>query len=83
MYRIIRTPKKYQGTKEDMKLATGFNEIDKLYFIYVTDKKTGITCRINMDEEYYNNFFFMGKFTMKQVVNNDKMEALGNWKNVP
>jgi hypothetical protein len=71
MIRIIRTPKLFHGAKDEMALRTGFNEIKRMYFITVTDRKTGISCRIDMDEEYYNNFFYMGKFTLRQVVKND------------
>ncbi len=67
MIRIIRTPKKFQGTKKEMKLAQGYNNQDKTFFIYITDKKSKITCRINMDEEHYQNFHGMGNYTYKQT----------------
>ena len=67
MFRIIRTPKKFQGTKKEMKIAQGYNNKDNLFFIYITDRKSKITCRINMDEEFYQNFHNMGNFTFRQT----------------
>jgi hypothetical protein len=62
----INTGIKFQGTGADMKLTTGYNIKDNNYFIYITDRKTKITCRINMDAEYYKNFFAMGRYISKQ-----------------
>ena len=68
--RIIRTPKGFHGTKKEMKLAQGYNNITNQFFIYITDKKTKITCRINMDEEHFQNFHDMGRFTFRQTNSN-------------
>jgi hypothetical protein len=65
--KIIKTPKLYQGTKEDMKISQGFNKQKDMFFIYITDKKSKITLRINMDEEFYQLFHGMGNFTYKQT----------------
>lgn len=67
MFGFFRGPKKFQGTNKEMKITQGYNNIDKLFFIYITDKKSKITCRINMTEEQYQNFHNMGNFTYKQT----------------
>ncbi len=67
MIRIIRTPKGFHGTKKDMKLAQGYNNITNEFFIYITDKKSKITLRINMDEEHFQNFHNMGNMTFRQT----------------
>ena len=67
MIKILRTPKLFNGTKKEMKIAQGYNQKDKLFFIYITDKKSRITCRINMDEEHYQLFHGMGNYTYKQT----------------
>ena len=54
-----------------MKLAQGYNNITNEFFIYITDKKTKITCRINMDEEHFQNFHDMGRFTFRQTIKKD------------
>ena len=70
--KIIKTPKLYQGTKEDMKISQGYNIEKDMFFIYITDKKSKITCRINMDEEYYQLFHGMGNFTYKQTKKDER-----------
>ena len=65
--KIIKTPKLYQGTKEDMKISQGFNKQKDMFFIYITDKKSKITNRIYMDEEHYQLFHGMGNYTYKQT----------------
>ena len=67
MIKILKTPKLFQGTKEDMKISQGYNIEKNMFFIYITDKKSKRTCRINMDEEFYQNFHGMGNFTYKQT----------------
>ena len=67
MFKIIRTPKGFHGTSKEMKISQGYNQENKLFFIYITDRKSKITCRINMDEESYQNFHGMGNFTYKQT----------------
>lgn len=67
MIRIIRTPKKLEGTGKEMKISQGYNNITGLFFIYITDRKTKLTLRINMDEEFYQGFHNMGNFTYRQT----------------
>lgn len=67
MIRIIKTPKKFEGTNKEMKISQGYNQNTKLFFIYITDRKSKITCRINMDEEFYQGFHNMGSFTYRQT----------------
>lgn len=67
MFNLHRAPKKFEGTKEQMRLRQGFNAVNGLFFILVTDKKSGITCRINMDDEYFENFHDNGRFTYRQT----------------
>ena len=71
MFRLIRTPKKFQGTNKEMKITQGYNNKDKLFFIYITDKKSKITCRINMTEEHFQNFHNNGNFTYRQTKNDE------------
>ena len=60
-------PKRLEGTKVQMKIAQGYNNITKDFFIFITDKKSKTTCRINMSEEDYQNFHSMGRFTYRQT----------------
>jgi len=68
--------KLYNGTPEEMKFATGYNINLKKYFIFITDKKSKITCRINLTEEEYHNFWNGASFVAKQ--HDDKQ-----WQNIP
>jgi len=61
----------YHGDNKRMKVSTGYNEIMKKFYISITDRETKITLRIDMEEEHYNNFFGIGKFTLRQTVKND------------
>jgi hypothetical protein len=67
MFGYIKGPKKFEGTKKEMKISQGYNNITKDFFIYITDRKSKVTCRINMDEEFYQQFHNMGNFTFKQT----------------
>ena len=67
MIRIIKTPKKIESADKDMVLRQGWNELEKKFWIQLTDRKTGITLRKWMDEEYYQNFHNMGNFTFRQT----------------
>ncbi len=67
VFNIHRGPKLFQGTKEDIKLTQGFNKEKDMFFIYMTDRKSKITIRIYMDEEFYQNFHGMGNYTYKQT----------------
>jgi hypothetical protein len=67
MFGYIKGPKKFEGTKKDIKISQGYNQITDQFFIYMTDKKTKITIRINMDEEFYQQFHNMGNFTFRQT----------------
>ncbi len=64
---MFNKPKLYVGTKKEMKIAQGYNSKEELFFIYITDRKSKVTCRIHMDEEFYQNFHNMGRFTYKQT----------------
>ena len=75
MFGIFKAPKKFEGTKKEMKIAQGYNQITKDFFIYITDKKSKVTCRINMSEEDYQNFHGMGNFTYKQTKKDE-----GEWE---
>jgi len=68
--------KLYNGSTEEMKFATGYNINLKQYFIFITDKKTKITCRVNMSEQEYHNFWNGASFVAKQHDDNQ-------WKNIP
>jgi len=67
MFNIFRAPILFSGTKDDMKIAQGYNQNKNMFFIYITDKKSKVTCRIDMDEEFYQNFHGMGNYTYKQT----------------
>ena len=67
MFGFFRGPILFSGTKDKMKISQGYNNISKKFFIYITDKKTKVTCRIDMDEEHYQNFHGMGNYTYKQT----------------
>ena len=61
-----KTGKLYNGDSTQMGIATGYNIQLKQYFIRITDKKTKITCRINMTEDEYHNLWNGANFTAKQ-----------------
>ena len=67
MFGIFRSPILFHGTKKEMKITQGYNQNTKLFFIYITDRKNKVTCRIDMDEEFYQAFHGMGNFTYRQT----------------
>ena len=89
---MFNRPKKYESGEKHMVLRQGWNEIEKKFWIQITDREHGITLRKWMDEEYYQNFHNMGRFTYRQTkfehegefVDEDKiMRDVGKWKNIP
>ncbi len=64
---IFAKSKLYNGTNKEMTIRQGYNQISKLFYILITDRKSKTTCRINMDEEFFHNFHNMGRFTYKQT----------------
>lgn len=88
-------PKGYHGNKDEMKIAQGYNNQTKEFFIYITHKKSKTTCRINMTEEQFQNFHNMGRFTYTQTKKDEgeftdeekhhinKVGKIYDWKNIP
>jgi hypothetical protein len=67
MFGYIKGPKKFDHDDKEMVLRQGWNEVQKKFWIQITDRKTGITLRKWMDEEFYQQFHNMGNFTFKQT----------------
>ena len=87
-------PKKYESGEKHMVLRQGWNEIEKKFWIQITDREHGITLRKWMDEEYYQNFHNMGRFTYRQTKfeegefedEDEHLKKIGkmyDWKNIP
>ncbi len=67
MFGYIKGPKKIESAGKEMVLRQGFNNVENKFWIQLTDRKTGITLRKYLDEEYYQNFHNMGNFVFRQT----------------
>jgi len=78
MFGLSRKGKLYNGTTKEMKFSTGYNVQLKQYFIRITDRKSKVTCRVNLTEEEYHNFWNGANFTAN--LHDDKSYK---WHSVP
>ena len=76
MLGYFKGPKLFMGSIDEMKISTGFNTKRNEYFVFITDKKTKITCRVNLTEEQFHNLWNNASFVAKQ--HDDKQ-----WKSIP
>lgn len=67
MFGYTKINKQVVSAGPDVVLRQGWNEKEKKFWIQLTDRKTGITIRKYLEEEYYQNFHNMGTFTYKQT----------------
>ena len=67
MWWFSHKPKRIESAGPEVVLRQGWNEVQKKFWIQITDRKSGITIRKWMDEEYYQNFHNMGRFTYRQT----------------
>ena len=96
MWPFNNKPKRTESEGPEVVLRQGWNEVQKKFWIQITDRRDGRTIRKWMDEEYYQNFHNMGRFTFRQTVYENELpqdsvegefvdidEEKEEWKNVP
>ena len=72
-YHLIKHDSKIEGDGTKLKIKSGYNNISKDYFISITDRKTLLTLRVNMTEDWYKGFYNMSSFTHKQTLNSNRL----------
>ena len=73
-FHVLRHDSRIEGDGTVLKIKQGYNSVNDKYFISITDRKTLITLRINMDEEFFKNFHNMGHFTMRQTLRDKELK---------
>jgi len=73
-HHVLKHDSRIEGDGTVLKIKQGYNSVNDKYFISITDRKTLITLRINMTEEFFKNFHNMGHFTMRQTLHDKELK---------
>ena len=71
MLGFTKNHQRIESADKHIVLRQGWNNIQKKFWIQITDRNTDITIRKYMDEEYFQNFHNMGMFTYRQTAKDE------------